>query len=1416
MIGKSNLRHALVLFLTASLSFTGFGQSKYDKAFQKAEDRYAAGDYKTAIDLLDAFKSKTDRKFGKENKYTSQYLLARARYSLASGMIMDFDNYLNKVLQYANATYPQNSEPYGMILLEAGELYNRQGSAFVGRDLLGKSLQILKASGRVTDEQRARINLNLAECMAQQGFYRQALSLLRSEGAYFKQRTGKNEVYTDERGQTKTRKVEEKELRRRMGEYGRWLTDLANTYARQGMVTRADSAFLAAGNWILRNLGRSSEAYVLNEIRFADMLVENGLSTKSEFPEHAGYQSALNHILEKSRNSHMLAMKATERQIKWLMYQGESKEVNARMDAYEKLIADQFPKGSLYTTTSKAIYYDIRVEGELKPAISSEVMLLMSKSNNLPKNHLLVAELYSFLYDLAIYLKNYRGAQDHLRKVIEIKEALFGKDAPEAHLSRLKLANHLLDYTNNISDALDIYKVSYDSVVAPQIGPWQKDHLNILNHLSTLYEFTDRYTLADKTLAHALDVAESKYGRSDPLFGVELTLVAGLRMRMGQYQQADKEISEAIRNLDEHRKKTEWKVAFMNALQAQAKLFGLRGMFSEAESNLEQAGSILRKSKDENLIVDELATIRELASLYIQLGRFNETELLLDRLISEYDRAMGQQSAHLIEPLINKGYLNLAKGDYPVAEKNARRAYDIAVKVYTDRSTKTAAAQRLLSDIYFTLGDYAKAEEFVLKALESQQAQFGKDHMEVAKSLAQLGLIRYSRGDDPGTVEKPLADARAIIAEQLGTDNPPYAEVLKTTAILHIAGKKYVQALSMLSQAEQIWATKTGSNDNIRAASIYALTGDVYYHLKRYDESEKFYNRGKQIFEEKFSRTHPEYVRIVSKLSRIYYQTRDYKKSKKFIEEALANYELYIKQYFPALSEREKAKYWNTIRSDFEFYNTLAFSQNDEFRDLTGKVYNYQLLTKALLLNSSMKIRERILSSTNDELKKTYNLWLEKKELLTKALSLNSAQLADQDINPTTLAAEAEALEKLLSEKSEIFGQNLENRKVTFENIQKSLNKNDVAIEIIRYRHFDHTFTDSVVYVGVLMKSDLSRPDVIRFPKGHQMEGRYFTYYRNAMQDLIPDQYSYDVFWAPIQNKLGPQAGTIYLSPDGVYNQINLEAIPIPNRDGSYIIDQANIVLVNNTKDIYFNKIRTRTKSSNNSATMVGNPLFYTRKDVEQSFPSLPGTEVEISELRTLLTAKGWQASGFTTTEATEEQIKSINNPKIFHIATHGFYAPTVERNLADEMTETDNSLSENPLLKSGLLLKGGGDILSRNDRNYNSDNGILTAYEAMNLNLDNTDLVVLSACETGLGQIASGEGVYGLQRAFLMAGAKTLIMSMFKVDDEATQKLIINFYDKWLTTGNLRQSFKDAKLDLRREYPDPLFWGSFMMIGLD
>jgi CHAT domain-containing protein len=826
--------------------------------------------------------------------------------------------------------------------------------------------------------------------------------------------------------------------------------------------------------------------------------------------------------------------------------------------------------------------------------------------------------------------------------------------------------------------------------------------------------------------------------------------------------------------------------------------------------NLDESSRLIRKA--DVIIEDELSTAAELSTVLIQLGKYSDTDRLLTELIAQNEALFGTSSIRLIEPLVNRGKIQLAKGEYTEAEKTAQRANQIAVKTYTENSTKTALTQRLLSDIYYTLGDYDKAEDNIKKAITSQEKQFTRKHVEVAKSLSQLALIKFYKGDNRKDVENMMIEARNIVGDKLGKDNPLYADILKNLAVVYISEKKYDLAFNSLTIAEAIWRAKTGSKNNINTAGIFTLTGDVYYQLKNYKKADEFYSKSQSLYETYFSVSHPEYVKVLSKLSKVYYMQKDYKKSKKRIEDALDNYEKFIKTYFPALSEREKAKYWNTIKGDFEFYNTLALGQLEDFKDLASRVYDYQLLTKALLLSSSIKIRERILNSKDENLKAQYTEWVAKKELMTLALSMSPQQLIENEIDPNLLEVEVERLEKDLSQKSELFGQSFEDKRITYQDVIKSLKPNEVAIEMVRYRYFNHSFTDSVIYAALYVKNDFKRPKAIVLADGHKLETRNFKYYRNAIQGKIHDDISYDAFWAPIQKGIG-QASTIYLSPDGVYNQINLEAIPTP--DGKYILDNANIVLVSNTKDIYLRKIKTR-NAAENTASMFGNPTFYLTASKDASYSQLPGTEKEINQLQLLLKQKGWDSKEYMEKTATEETIKELNSPKIFHVATHGFYKPTEERTLENEMESNEAQLTQNPLMRTGLLMRGGGDLWDKTDYNFNMENGILTAYEAMNLSLDRTDLVVLSACETGLGQLEAGEGVYGLQRAFLVAGAKVLIMSMFKVDDEATQKLMLKFYQKWLNSGNLRQSFIDAKKELRTEYEDPIFWGAFMMIGLD
>jgi len=1398
----------IVILILAGFVGTAIGQSKYDKMLKTAEVSYELGDYSKALSSLNKFKSKAFKKLGKQNVYTPTYYLLNAKYNLASGYISEFESNLYNAVNASILINQENSLQHILILIGGAELHNINGSYLDAQNYLTNAKKLFEGGAPVTDLVKAQWNITLAETLTGQGFFNEALEILKEHEKFYVSRAVKQETYV-EKGELKSRKLSEEEITARYNEYANLLTLMGNAYGKQGSLKSSDSVFVFAANWIKRYMGESSIAYVKNQFHNANILIENG---NENLPRELEYSTTLAKLKSKHKPTHYLAMGIFEETIKQLQQEDRSAAVfNTKLE-YEKMINKNFKPISIYHVRLKAVEFDARLDKNKTATLEADANNLIANTTSLPRNNMVTANVTEFLYGLAIYKKNYSNAEKYLNDIIDIKSGLFGEDAPEVHLAKLKLANFYLDNTNKITEAAGIYEESYIKNVANEIGAWHHDHMEILNHMATLYELTDKYVEANQTLEKATFIARSKYSDQDYQYGIELTQIAKLQLKLGQYEKAEENLTKSLVILEGFRKDDSKKIFLIQAIETQAVLYGIKGLFDEAEDALNRSSRIISRS-DKITGADELNTAKELSSLYIQLGRYSETQKDLIELISEYEKLFGTSSIRLIEPLVNMGKLSLAKGDYTEASKIADRTNKIAINVYGEKSTKTAPTYKLQSDIDYAIGDFESAERHIRLALESQQKQFGRNHIEVAKSLAQLGIIKFYKGDKPADVEKILAEAQEIMGERLGKENPQYADILKNVAIVKISEKKFSEAVNALTQAEAIWRNKTGTKTNINAASIYTLTGDLFYQMKNYKKAEEFYSQARDIYEKYFNRSHPEYVKILSKQAKVYYMEGNFKRAKSNIEQAFSNYEVFIKQYFPALSEREKAKYWNTIKGDFEFYNTLAFSQLEDFRDLTGKVYDYQLLTKALLLSSSIKIRERILASNDENLKNSYLQWVQKKEFLTTALSMSTDQLIENAIDPAALTAEIEKLERDISEKSELFSQNFDNKKITYQNVQKALDKNEVAIEMIRYRHFDHAFTDSIIYVALYVKGNNSRPKAIILPNGHRMETRFLSYYRNSITTKIEDRYSYKVFWEPIQTEIGTTT-SIYLSPDGVYNQINLETLPTP--DGKYVIDNSNIVVVSNTKDLHLRKIKKKQAVAANKATMFGNPTFYLTASSQRNVPSLPGTEKEVDELQILLKKNGWITDEYIETYASEDQVKSLSSPKIFHIATHGFYTPSVDQDEMGELTESEAKMTENPLLKTGLLLSGAGDILNKTNYNYNVESGILTAYEAMSLNLDQTDLVVLSACQTGLGDIANGEGVYGLQRAFLVAGAKVLIMSMFKVDDEATQKLILNFYRKWLTTNNLRQSFINAKKELRLDYPEPYYWGTFMMIGLE
>jgi CHAT domain-containing protein len=310
----------------------------------------------------------------------------------------------------------------------------------------------------------------------------------------------------------------------------------------------------------------------------------------------------------------------------------------------------------------------------------------------------------------------------------------------------------------------------------------------------------------------------------------------------------------------------------------------------------------------------------------------------------------------------------------------------------------------------------------------------------------------------------------------------------------------------------------------------------------------------------------------------------------------------------------------------------------------------------------------------------------------------------------------------------------------------------------------------------------------------------------------------------------------LFIAPDGELTRLPFEVLPTKN-DG-YLIDEYYISYLGAGRDVL--RFGLPPGGQQNVALVVADPdfdldlgqtnrptpEFYTNRysrDLDRTgFIRLPGTYLEGEQIAAMLKVKP-----LLQQNALETRLKAQQSPRILHIATHGFFLPNQTYPLrggalglgamggsGDSRFGRLSHGLENPLLRSGLALAGANTWLKGNPLPEEAEDGILTAEDVSGLDLLATDLVVLSACETGLGEVLVGEGVFGLRRAFILAGAKTLMISLWQVSDQQTQELMVDFYQRLLNGTPRAEALREAQLAMKQKYPEPRYWGAFNCQG--
>ncbi|RED91772.1 CHAT domain-containing protein [Marinoscillum furvescens] len=1018
--------------------------------------------------------------------------------------------------------------------------------------------------------------------------------------------------------------------------------------------------------------------------------------------------------------------------------------------------------------------------------------------------------------------ENFPFAERFYNKLGESMELRYGPQSLAKDIYKVNLAGYYLKYSEKPRKAFDILQKEPYKRPLDELSTIHPDYERIVSDLMEYFTLVGNFDYPIKLTKEVLQALESNPNVTKEAIGDKMVELAKLQIQGGYYKDAEYNTDEGMKLIRRggERKSEEYVFALNNA----AYLYGTIGLYSKAERYLRRSQSIYKKLSTVNQEL-RLQSIVDLAFLYTRIGEYTQTEELLNQVISERRRLYGSQSRRLIKPYAALGEMYLIRGDYPEAEKNMRQALTIAEKVFGDSTLIFAQNLSKLVKLYLELGNYEAALVNATDVLQIREQTLRDKHILFADTYNDLGHIHYYLKSDLEVVDRYYTLAKDIVLNNFSDTHPLYAEALRNLASVALHRQQYDEALQLLDQADEIWKDAL-ANLNPSSGEVAKIKGDIYTLQGEFKDARKEYEKASRYFKILFSEEHPDYLNTQSRLARAYFISNELNKVEDILSETTTSYLNYTQTYFPTLSEDEKAKFWNKIKGDFEFYNTVAVKYSSQKEKYLENMYDFALATKGLLLNTSIKTRNSILNSGDSTLINLFKDWVSKKEFLTATLAQSQEQLTQNEIDIPKLKEEIALLEKQLSEKSSAFQESFEHKLYEWKDVRKALEDNEAAIEIVRYREFDSRFNeDKVRYAALILTSETRKnPELVLLENGLDMETRHFKYLRNTTKYKLPDNNSFGVYWEAIYEKIQDKE-IVYLSPDGVYNQLNVEALKINDTD--YVIDRMNVRVVNNTKTIAALRSKDAIKATKDeepkamSAMLMGNPLYYQneenlRKAMNEPggqayVPQLPGTEREVKHITELLEQRGWSIAYYLGENATEDQIKQAQNYTLVHIATHGFFDDKSERKSEAQLLLEED---DNPLDRSGLLAEGGGDVLVKATKNYNIDDGVLTAHEAMNLNFENTELIVLSACETGRGEIQQGEGVFGLQRSFLVAGADAIIMSLFQVSDEVTQQLMVEFYKNWLEGQDKRTAFNNAQRKIKQTYANPIYWGAFTMIA--
>ncbi|MEL6558333.1 MAG: CHAT domain-containing protein [Bacteroidota bacterium] len=1014
------------------------------------------------------------------------------------------------------------------------------------------------------------------------------------------------------------------------------------------------------------------------------------------------------------------------------------------------------------------------MEGEAELMLDSTITQIIAEFNPQRQNR--------YLLQLLANLSIQRNTGDY-NQYLESAMLAHRSDATSKALLLMEYSRYTLDQEDSpfYKDLLDSASSILTSLPSADIGL----NIRLLQEYASLYPYDDAAVEPISQLNEALKLCSDSIGKNNLLYLSLLQDLSLFHARNGdtkKHYQLEKEILNL--NLND-----------LGAAHLDLSAFPFRQPdlskipLSRIRSAYLLMAQMYEQTSDSYFNGRMAAKLYELASKYQKPPKYE--------IMADFALTVGQRYVELEEYSRAVGYLKKAVKNY---EKVSRKPLGFA--------NKKEVSEMLLAKAYYGAGQYEQALRLFGKydSLYEKQKDYRKS------TIHNMILTNYQLGNE-SSVEKFLNLFLQLKGDYVDDNDP-----------------------ALFAKYGRI---KEEMGDKEGAYQFYKLAYDEFWSLATFermkfeeetsgDEPETFGednliltldsgNAAFTVYDQASFPMGTGYVNLLRPLAEITYETGRYTECMEYIEK-------YVNRYYTQLHfDRQNASYAGLrYGSDlnelyklkellFPFYDLYLLSairskdtDSDEWERNVKVAYNQVIDAKANIQFEYRHMMMQIAESEDSTLQETFREYIAlRDELAEKVLA------GDEDLED--LKSKINTLQLILSAESAVF-KPVDKQFVFWQDVRKTLKKQEALIEIKRV---EDPMSGKTIYTAFLTTSTSKYPWLIQLSDGQLMENEAVNSYRNAIKSKAEDSKSYDVFWKSFEPYL-KDIKKIYFAPDGVYHQLNVSTLYNKKRK-KYVVDNYQITRIISGKQLTENS---RKIGKVKKATLIGRPAFSTKVPIsdDKSLPlnespersltrdqltkstiqDLPETEAEVKNIDQILRKKKISTDLFLGVSATEANFKQSAG-QLIHIATHGFWF------------EESTDAQADAMFQSGLVLAGAKNYKPSDDE---LNDGLLTAYEIQGLSLQDTQLAVLSASDTGLGKLTNGEGVFGLQRAFTIAGVDQLLMSLWKVDDEATQQLFTVFYKEWIQKGKeISEAFATAQKAIRKKYKHPYYWGAFVLI---